>query len=122
MVQNTNAETYTYSLKSNSNFKAKLLESSFEGMMIKINNSELWCNLVGEFNVYNLLAVYSTAKTLGMPEENLLKGISKLKPVKGRLQFLSNNEKIAIVDYAHTPDALENVITSIKKLTQIKIV
>lgn len=120
MVQNTNAETYTYSLKSNSNFKAKLLESSFEGMMIKINNSELWCNLVGEFNVYNLLAVYSTAKTLGMPEENLLKGISKLKPVKGRLQFLSNNEKIAIVDYAHTPDALENVITSIKKINSDK--
>ena len=88
--------------------------------MIKINNSELWCNLVGEFNVYNLLAVYSTAKTLGMPEENLLKGISKLKPVKGRLQFLSNNEKIAIVDYAHTPDALENVITSIKKINSDK--
>ena len=88
--------------------------------MIKINNSELWCNLVGEFNVYNLLAVYATAKTLGMPEENLLKGISKLKPVKGRLQFLSNSEKIAIVDYAHTPDALENVITSIKKINSDK--
>ena len=120
MIQNTNAETYTYSLKSNSNFKAKLLESSIEGMMIKINNSELWSSLVGEFNVYNLLAVYSTAKTLGMPQENLLKGISKLKPVKGRLQFISNNEKIAIVDYAHTPDALENVIRSIKEIKSVK--
>ena len=120
MVQNTNADTYTYSLKSNSNFKAKLLESSFEGMLIKINNSELWCNLVGEFNVYNLLAVYSTAKILGMPDENLLKEISKLKPVKGRLQFLSNNEKIAVVDYAHTPDALENVIRSIKQIKSEK--
>ena len=119
MLQNTKAEKYSYSLNSVSDFKARILESSFEGMLLKINNSELWCKLVGRFNAYNILAVYSVASILGLPKDELLKALSTLDAVDGRFQFYKKNQITAIVDYAHTPDALENVLKSINEIKSI---
>ena len=116
MLQNTIADKYTYSLNSVSDFKAKILESSFDGMLIKINSTEFWSKLVGKFNAYNILSVYSTASILGLPKNELLKAISSLDAVAGRFQFYKKNKITAIVDYAHTPDALENILKSINEI------
>ena len=119
MLQNTKAAKLTYSLNSMSDFKAKILESSFDGMLLKINKSEIWCKLMGRFNAYNMLAVYSAASTLGLPDDELLMGISNLEAVEGRFQFYRKNKIIAIVDYAHTPDAFENILNSINEIKSV---
>ena len=87
MLQNTIADKYTYSLNSVSDFKAKILESSFDGMLLKINSTEFWSKLVGKFNAYNILSVYSAASILGLPKNELLKAMSSLDAVAGRFQF-----------------------------------
>jgi len=116
MLQNTIANKYTYSLNSVSDFKAKILESSFDGMLLKINSTEFWSKLVGKFNAYNILSVYSAASILGLPKNELLKAMSSLDAVAGRFQFYKKNKITAIVDYAHTPDALENILKSINEI------
>tara|TARA_Y200000002_G_scaffold259669_1_gene215394 strand:- start:996 stop:2453 length:1458 start_codon:yes stop_codon:yes gene_type:complete len=116
MLQNTIADKYTYSLNSVSDFKAKVLESSFDGMLLKINSTEFWSKLVGKFNAYNILSVYSAASILGLPKNELLKAMSSLDAVAGRFQFYKKNKITAIVDYAHTPDALENILKSINEI------
>ena len=116
MLQNTIADKYTYSLNSVSDFKAKILESSFDGMLLKINSTEFWSKLVGKFNVYNILSVYSAASILGLPKNELLKAMSSLDAVAGRFQFYKKNKITAIVDYAHTPNALENILKSINEI------
>ena len=116
MLQNTIADKYTYSLNSFSDFKAKILESSFDGMLLKINSTEFWSKLVGKFNAYNILSVYSAASILGLPKNELLKAMSSLDAVAGRFQFYKKNKITAIVDYAHTPDALENILKSINEI------
>ncbi|MEE2616572.1 MAG: UDP-N-acetylmuramoyl-L-alanyl-D-glutamate--2,6-diaminopimelate ligase [Bacteroidota bacterium] len=116
MVQNTKSRIFTYGLKTYANYKIKILESSLEGMLLKINESEFWSNLSGKFNAYNLLAVFSTASILGMPFSETLQLMSMLKNVKGRFEYLKLNNITAIVDYAHTPDALKNIINSINEI------
>ena len=120
MLQNTIADKYTYSLNSVSDFKAKILESSFDGMLLKINSTEFWSKLVGKFNAYNILSVYSAASILGLPKNELLKAISSLDAVAGRFQFYKKNKITAIVDYAHTPDALENILKSINEIKTLE--
>lgn len=117
MVQNTKAKKMTYSLRALANFKAKILESRLNGTLIEINGRELEVLFTGKFNVYNLLAVYSVAIMLGFDEEDVLINMSMLVPVAGRFQtFLSPRGYTAVVDYAHTPDALVNVLDSIKEV------
>ena len=120
MLQNTIADKYTYSLNSISDFKAKILESSFDGMLLKINSTEFWSKLVGKFNAYNILSVYSAASILGLPKNELLKAMSSLDAVAGRFQFYKKNKITAIVDYAHTPDALENILKSINEIKTLE--
>ena len=120
MVQNTKAKIFTYGLKTYADYKIKILESSLEGMLLKINESEFWSNLSGKFNAYNLLAVFSTASILGMPFSETLQLMSMLKNVKGRFEYLKLNNITAIVDYAHTPDALKNIINSINEIKTSK--
>lgn len=117
MVQNTKAKTRTYGLKNIADYKIQVLENQFSGMLLKINAQEVWVQLIGQFNAYNILAVYATAIELGMQEEDVLVGLSKLKSVDGRFQyFVSPSQVTAIVDYAHTPDALENVLDTINSI------
>ena len=117
MIANTKAKKQTYSLKSMSDFKCKILENRFDGMLLNINNYDLWINLIGEFNAYNVLAVYAVGTFLKKDKEKLLKGISMLTSAEGRFQSVSNKAGVtAIVDYAHTPDALSNVLKTINKI------
>ena len=122
MVQNTKAKILTYSLKLKSNFSCKIIEQQLDGMLLSIDNSEIWTKLIGKFNASNILAIYSIGRLYNIDKINLLTIISKLESVKGRLQsFLSDNKVTVIIDYAHTPDAIENVISTInniKKSTQ----
>jgi len=120
MVQNTKSRIFTYGLKTYADYKIKILEFSLEGMLLKINESEFWSNLTGRFNAYNLLAVFSTASILGMPFSETLQLMSMLKNVKGRFEYLKLNNITAIVDYAHTPDALKNIINSINEIKTSK--
>jgi UDP-N-acetylmuramoyl-L-alanyl-D-glutamate--2,6-diaminopimelate ligase len=117
MVQNTTAEVQTYSLKSVSDYKCKILENHSDGMLLKIDNKELWTGLIGEFNAYNLLAVYGTAILLGIEDEKVLTIMSSFKPVRGRAESITSSGGItAVVDYAHTPDALENILMAVNKI------
>lgn len=118
MVQNTKAAIKTYSLKSISDFKGKILENSFSGLHMHINEIDVHFRLIGEFNAYNLLAVYAAAISLGFDRQEVLLQLSSLLGADGRFDYtISKREKIiAIVDYAHTPDALLNVLATIKKL------
>ncbi len=116
MVQNTDSKVFTYGLRTYADYKTKILESSLEGMLLKINESEFWTNLSGKFNAYNLLAVFSAASILGMPFNETLQLMSMLKSIKGRFEYLKLNDITAIVDYAHTPDALKNIINSINEI------
>tara|TARA_B100000945_G_scaffold306954_1_gene294912 strand:+ start:516 stop:1973 length:1458 start_codon:yes stop_codon:yes gene_type:complete len=120
MVQNTNSKVFTYGLKTYADYKTKILESSLEGMLLKINENEFWTNLSGKFNAYNLLAVFSTATILGMPLSETLKLMSMLTSIKGRFEYLKLNDITAIVDYAHTPDALKSIINSINDIKSNK--
>lgn len=114
MLQNTKAKTYSYALKSYADFKAQVLEHHLGGQLLKIQGQELWTKLIGSFNAYNILAIYAVAQLLGMDELELLQGISKLESVSGRFEYMVSRTNItAIVDYAHTPDALKNVLDTI---------
>jgi len=114
MTQNTRSTVYTYSLRSLADFKGKLLESHFEGMILNFNQKELIVQFIGKFNAYNLLAVFGAACLLGKKEEDVLVALSTLTPVNGRFESLrSPKGYTAIVDYAHTPDALVNVLNAI---------
>ncbi len=115
MVQNSNAIVRTFALKTVADYKVKIIENSFSGLVLNINQHELWTNLIGGFNAYNLLLVYAVAVELGQDEMEVLQCISKLKSVEGRFeQFISPTGVVAIVDYAHTPDALKNVLSTIQ--------
>ncbi|TDN84334.1 UDP-N-acetylmuramoylalanyl-D-glutamate--2,6-diaminopimelate ligase [Salegentibacter sp. 24] len=118
MLQNTKAQKYTYALKSYADYKAQILENSFTGLLLKVNDQELWTRLIGSFNAYNVLAIYATAELLGLESIESLKIISELNSVSGRFQYIiSEKQKItAIVDYAHTPDALKNVLETINSI------
>ena len=114
MTQNTKAKVCTYSLRSISDFKGKVLEDGFDGMLMDINHTEVFVQFIGRFNASNLLAVYGTACMLGKKSEDVLLALSTLKPVSGRFDSLrSSKGYTAIVDYAHTPDALINVLDTI---------
>ena len=118
MLQNTKAKKVTYALKSFADYKAQILENQFSGLLLKINNNELWTRLIGSFNAYNLLAIYATGDLLGLDSFENLRLISLLENVSGRFEYIiSDNKKItAIVDYAHTPDALKNVLETINAI------
>ena len=117
MLQNTKARKYTYALKTYADYKAQILENQFGGLLLKINESEVWTRLVGNFNAYNVLAIYAAAELLGLEKVEILRLISELESVSGRFQYLISDEKItAIVDYAHTPDALQNVLETINSI------
>ena len=117
MLQNTKAQKATYSLKSMSDFSCKVIESDFSGMQLNIDGSEVWKKLIGRFNAYNLLAIYATAILLGQDKLTVLTAISNLTAVEGRFQYVKSQNNIAgIVDYAHTPDALQNVLATINDI------
>jgi UDP-N-acetylmuramoyl-L-alanyl-D-glutamate--2,6-diaminopimelate ligase len=118
MLQNTNAKKYYYSLKTLAEFKGKILDNSLSGLVMTVNDIEVHFRMIGEFNAYNLLAVYGAAISLGEDKQEVLTALSVLTGAEGRFDYMvSAKEKvIAIVDYAHTPDALLNVLATIKKL------
>lgn len=117
MLQNTVARKRTYALKTYADIKAQILENQLAGLVLKINNDEVWTKLIGSFNAYNLLAIYGVALELGIESNEALRLLSELESVSGRFQFIISNSKItAIVDYAHTPDALENVLKTIEDI------
>lgn len=117
MLQNTRAKKLTYALKTYSDYQAQILENQLSGLLLKINGQELWVKLIGTFNAYNLTAIYATAVNLGLESQEVLTLMSGLESVSGRFQFIVTDTKItAIVDYAHTPDALENVLKTIDSI------
>ncbi len=117
MLQNTRAKKCTYALKTLADFKAKVLEKSFSGSLLTVNTIEIWIRLIGEFNAYNLLAIYGVAELLGMEKMEVLRLVSDLNSVSGRFQYIvSDNNVTGIVDYAHTPDALKNVLKTINDI------
>jgi len=117
MMQNTIAQKRTYALKTYAEYRAQILENQLSGLLLKINESEVWVKLIGTFNAYNLLAIYGTAIELGLDSFEVLRLLSELESVSGRFQFVVSQNKItAIVDYAHTPDALENVLQTINDI------
>lgn len=118
MLQNTSAQKYTYALQSLADFKVKILEQHVHGTLIQLNGKEVWIKLIGKFNAYNIALAYAVAKIMGENEDDILKAISDLNPAKGRFQIINQNGITGIVDYAHTPDALENVLNTIKDLKQ----
>jgi len=108
---------YSYSLKSPAHYKAKVIENQFSGLVLSINGVELWTRLIGDFNAYNLLAVYGVSQLLGEDSTEVLTVMSNLESVEGRFQYFKSDTGItAIVDYAHTPDALENVLKTIANI------
>ena len=116
MQQNTVAKKYTYSTKAHANFKGKIIEHHFDSALISINNTELWTRFIGNFNTSNLTAVYSVATLCNIEKQEVLKGISELLPVAGRFETVQIAGIIGIIDYAHTPDALRNVLETIKTI------
>jgi UDP-N-acetylmuramoyl-L-alanyl-D-glutamate--2,6-diaminopimelate ligase len=118
MLQNTTAARYTYSLKTTADFKGKILENNLTGLVMLVNDQEVHFRLIGEFNAYNLLAVFGAAVCLGEEKAEILRNLSVLSGAEGRFDYMiSPKQKIVgIVDYAHTPDALENVLSTLRKL------
>ena len=117
MVQNTSAKVVTYSVKGLADHTARVMEQSFDGMLLKVDGTEVWCRLIGEHNAYNLLAIYSAAVCLGAKPEETLIALSSLEPAPGRLENLNGPRGLSvIIDYAHTPDALENVLNAIHEV------
>ncbi len=116
MLQNTNAAQYTYGLRNFADFKGKILEMHLDGTLMSINNVEFWSLLTGKFNAYNITAVYATAVLLQKNPEEILQILSALKPVKGRFETVKIKNITAIIDYAHTPDALDNVLKTINEI------
>jgi len=117
MLQNTKAKKYSYALKTMADFKVKILENQFSGLLLNVNGSEVWAKLIGSFNAYNLAAVYGVANLLGVESTESLTLISELENVSGRFQhFISKEGVTAVIDYAHTPDALKNVLETINDI------
>ena len=117
MLQNTNAKKYAYSLKTMADFKGKILDNALTGLQMIVNEIEVHFRLIGEFNAYNLMAVYGAALCLGEDKYQVLTALSMLTGAEGRFDYIiSSQQIIGIIDYAHTPDALENVLSTIKKL------
>jgi UDP-N-acetylmuramoyl-L-alanyl-D-glutamate--2,6-diaminopimelate ligase len=117
MVQNTRAARYTYAIKNVADFKCRIIENHLNGLMLSIDHQEIWVKLIGAFNAYNVLAVYATAMLLKQDKTNVLTTLSNLNAVEGRFQYVKSvNGVIGIVDYAHTPDALKNVLETIKDI------
>ena len=117
ILQNTKAAKVTYALKTMADYHGKILEVDFNGMLLNFNGKEFWTTLTGKFNAYNLLLVFAVAKELGFNEDEILKAVSQLKRVKGRFETIKSPSGIYfVVDYAHTPDALENVLDSINEI------
>ncbi len=117
MLQNTSAKRYTLSLRKMADFRAKVIEILNEGMELRIDNSDVWVRFLGKFNAYNLLTVYGAARLLGFAKEEVLAHLSLLQPVSGRFEtILAKDGTMAIVDFAHTPDALENTIRAIEDI------
>lgn len=117
MLQNTKAQTVTYSCRTIADHTCKVMEQSFDGMLIKIDGKEAWCRLIGMHNAYNLLAIYTTAVALGADPEEVLTAMSTLAPAPGRLENIKGPRDISvIIDYAHTPDALENVLSTLREI------
>ncbi len=119
MLQNTCAKKQTLALKSMANFRARVLESHIDGMLVTFDNTEVWTRFIGGFNAYNLLSVYAVALLLNQNRNEVIQAISSLQPVDGRFQYIkSKTGKLAIVDYAHTPNALKNVLSTIKEMLE----
>lgn len=117
MLQNTKASKYSYSLKNVADYKCKIIENHLNGLLLNINNHEVWVKLIGTFNAYNVLAVFAVAHLLKQDIINILTTLSNLNSVEGRFQYVKSvGEIIGIVDYAHTPDALKNVLETIKDI------
>jgi UDP-N-acetylmuramoyl-L-alanyl-D-glutamate--2,6-diaminopimelate ligase len=117
MLQNCIAQKHTYSIKNLADFKGRIIENQISGLHLQINEHDLYCRLVGQFNAYNLLAIYGTALLLGENEEEILPALSNLQSAAGRFDYqVSTDGIIAIIDYAHTPDALENVLDTINHI------
>jgi UDP-N-acetylmuramoyl-L-alanyl-D-glutamate--2,6-diaminopimelate ligase len=117
MLQNTVAKKRTYALKSYADYRAQILENQLSGLLLKIDGNEVWVKLIGTFNAYNVLAIYGTAIELGLDGLETLRLLSELESVSGRFQYIVSKTNVtAIVDYAHTPDALENVLKTINDI------
>lgn len=117
MVQNTKAKKVTYALKSYADYRAQILENQLSGLLLKVQDQEVWVKLIGSFNAYNLLAIFAAAELLGLDQMEALQLLSELESVSGRFQyFISEGNVTAIVDYAHTPDALKNVLETINDI------
>ena len=120
MVQNAVCKIFSYSLKSNSDFSIKILEKDFNGMKLLINDTELWTKLTGTFNAYNILTVFCIAKVFNISNELILQKISSLNSPEGRFELVnSNSDKIGIIDYAHSPDSLKNVLNTINDIKNL---
>ena len=117
MTQNTAARVVTYSCRGMADHTCRVMEQSFEGMLLKIDGTETWSCLIGQHNAYNLLALYSTAVELGADPQEVLVAMSTLRPAPGRLENMRGPKDISvIIDYAHTPDALENVLKTLREI------
>jgi UDP-N-acetylmuramoyl-L-alanyl-D-glutamate--2,6-diaminopimelate ligase len=116
MLQNCDAKKHFYGLKNTADFKAKILEHDFSGMQLRINDKEIWTSLIGDFNASNMLAVYACTDLLNVDSEQALSTLSAIEPVLGRFNVVSTQNIIAIIDYAHTPDALDHVLKTINKI------
>jgi UDP-N-acetylmuramoyl-L-alanyl-D-glutamate--2,6-diaminopimelate ligase len=117
MLQNTKAKKVTYALKTMADYKSRIIENQFRGLLLQINNKELWTKLIGSFNAYNLTAIYAVAMEFGLDDMETLRVISELDSVSGRFQYaISKSGVTAIIDYAHTPDALKNVLETINDI------
>jgi len=117
MVQNAKAQKYSYAIHSLADFKTEIMEMSMEGMLLSIQQKQVWVQSVGQFNAYNLTAVYATGVLLGFPENEILISLSKLRPPRGRFEVIRSQDGVyAIVDYAHTPDALENLLSTVRQI------
>ncbi len=117
MVQNTRAAVSTLSLRAAADFRCKVVEQHADGMLLRIDGREVWAGLLGRFNASNLLSVYAAALLLGQPKEEVLRLLSTLRPVDGRFEYVrANDGTTAVVDYAHTPDALENVLRTLGEI------
>jgi UDP-N-acetylmuramoyl-L-alanyl-D-glutamate--2,6-diaminopimelate ligase len=117
MLQNTKAKKKTYALKTVADFKVKVLEKQLSGTLLSLGGTEVWTKLIGEFNAYNLLAIIATADLLGLEKLEVLTIVSQLESVSGRFEYVVSKDGItAIVDYAHTPDALKNVLETINDI------
>ena len=117
MVQNPRAQKVSYSLRGMADHTCRVMEMSFDGMLLKLDSTETWCRLTGTYNAYNLLAIYTTAVVLGADKDEVLLALSTLGPAPGRLENMKGPKDISIIiDYAHTPDALENVLKTLREI------